>query len=116
MHGDRSVTDEQGACDLPVAVAAGQEGEHVPLAVGEVEPGTGRRGPLRGQPEGQPGPARQVVGQGQQRSRLEGTGQLRTRAERPGGLIAPSSTDRRLGLTQPRVGLPVRLAGPGRAA
>jgi len=38
VNGDRAVADEQGAGDLPVAVALDQQSEHVTLAVGEVEP------------------------------------------------------------------------------
>jgi hypothetical protein len=38
VNGDRAVADEQGAGDLPVAVALDQQSEHVTLAIGEVEP------------------------------------------------------------------------------
>jgi hypothetical protein len=58
MNGDRTVTDEQSAGDLPVAVALDQQGEHVTLAIGEVEPSAGRRGGnQRIGTTGNPGPA-----------------------------------------------------------
>ena len=46
MHGDGPIADEQGAGDLPVAVALDQQGQHVRFAVGKVElgPGGGRAG------------------------------------------------------------------------
>src|SRR5579871_3134072 len=38
VHRDRALADEQGACDLAVAVAPGQKDEHLGLPAGEVEP------------------------------------------------------------------------------
>ena len=58
MNGDRTVTDEQSPGDLPVAVALDQQGEHVTLTIGEVEPCTGRCGGNRRiGTTGDPGPA-----------------------------------------------------------
>ena len=40
MNGDGSLADKEGPGDLAVAVALGQQTEHLRLAFGEVEPGT----------------------------------------------------------------------------
>jgi hypothetical protein len=76
MNGDRTVTDEQGAGDLPVAVALDQQSEHVTLAIGEVEPGPGRSsrrggGYWRTGPAGNPGPAGEVCGQAEGGNRVQ---------------------------------------------
>ena len=41
MYRDSALADEQGAGDLAVTVALGEQGQHVGLPAGEVEPGGG---------------------------------------------------------------------------
>ena len=111
MHRNRAFADEQGARDLAVAVALREQGKHLGFPGSEIEPrqaGCGTRRLLR--PRGQPGPPRQFLGEAEQRVRRQVTGKDLASFQGPGSLITPACPDGGLGLTQPRVRLPVGLA------
>jgi hypothetical protein len=106
VHRDRAIADEQGTRDLAVAIPSDEHGQHFPLTASEV-----KRDVSRGwRAGGQPGPPGQFPGESQQGRRGKRPRQGVTRAEGTASLFAPSRANRCLGLTQARVGLPVRLA------